>query len=163
VSLFPNSPLFNEPTTAIAPTQNSKLVDTNPCDIDTISLESSFLSLFNLVSILSPSPLRPLSISISSPISPPTTIDTIHIRTCLHSSAPLIPIYIMQSANPDIIVSLIFSTLLFLSSFTINLFNNNATKLAITIVTLFIITPNPNILFHPNIYYFVNNLFIISY
>ena len=46
---------------------------------------------------------------------------------------------------------------------TINLFNNNATKLAITIVTLFIITPNPNILFHPNIYYFVNNLFIISY
>ena len=69
----------------------------------------------------------------------------------------------MKIDKPDIIVSLIFSTQYLLSSFTINLFNNNATKLAITIVTLFIITPNPNILFHPNNYYFVNNLFIISY
>ena len=73
VSWFPFNPLSKDPTIAIAPTQNNKLEDINPSDIDILAL----FFFLNFPSKKHPNLSIHISISILSPINEPKVIHII--------------------------------------------------------------------------------------
>ncbi|AHM56467.1 hypothetical protein EAL2_c11710 [Peptoclostridium acidaminophilum DSM 3953] len=98
----PLSPLSSAPTIAIAPTQYISVQLTKPsATLPPLPLKSSSRRSPNLISLW--------SISITSPITPPMTMENITSSRLASSRAPLIPMRTTHSAIPFITVSLNFS------------------------------------------------------
>ena len=91
-------PLFNAPTIDMAPTQYNRLAVTNPsATVDVSPSEPNLLIFF-----CTQSPIRFItpSRSSSSPINAPMTMDKIMIRLFWPFSEPLIPMQVVHSASP---------------------------------------------------------------
>ena len=104
VAWSPVSPLWSEPTTAIAPTQNSKLAETNPC-ANALPPPCAPPLPANAACARSPRRFSARSRSIQAPSAPPATIESTAMSTFSPESEPLTPMYSTTSPTPPMIAS----------------------------------------------------------
>lgn len=96
--MSPMRPLFNAPTIDMAPTQYNRLAVTKPSAIVDVSPSEPNRLIFSCTQF--PTRFIALSRSSSSPINPPMTMDKIMIRLFCPFSEPLIPMQVVHSASP---------------------------------------------------------------